>query len=298
MMLSLSRRLRAEILEQRTLLAADFTNWAESQAASPAQSVQPSAADVAAYIAGDANRDGRFDQLDVLNVLQAGKYLSGQSADWSEGDWNGDGRFDQHDIVMALKGNDFLDLAYDARARIKRGTADVTRATPGRFGSVPDTDPPEFFDPTGQSPHSSFRRATDGFSFNLHTNNLPPGTYTVWMVVFANQTLCSDTCGGDDVFVPEQNNSVFYVDGGVVHENGVGNFHASAKLGEFPGEVLLPGAWGDRSADPSTAEYHGIIRYHGPASDDPDVLYAQTHTFEGGCDVFACYDPQALAFVR
>ena len=52
---------------------------------------------------GDANRDGRFDHLDLVQVLQAGKYLSGLPATWSEGDWNMDGVFDQDDLVAALQ---------------------------------------------------------------------------------------------------------------------------------------------------------------------------------------------------
>jgi hypothetical protein len=39
--------------------------------------------------AGDANGDLQFDQLDVVQVLQAGKYLTGQPAGWSDGNWNG-----------------------------------------------------------------------------------------------------------------------------------------------------------------------------------------------------------------
>ena len=51
---------------------------------------------------GDANGDGSFDQLDLVVVLQAGKYQSLEFADWHEGDWNGDGLFDRLDIVAAL----------------------------------------------------------------------------------------------------------------------------------------------------------------------------------------------------
>lgn len=52
---------------------------------------------------GDANQDGRFDQADILLVLQAAKYDTGDPADWTEGDWNGDGRFDSLDLVLALQ---------------------------------------------------------------------------------------------------------------------------------------------------------------------------------------------------
>jgi hypothetical protein len=53
--------------------------------------------------AGDANRDGAFNQLDIVQVLQAGKYQTGQPAAWSEGDFNGDSLCDQLDIVAALQ---------------------------------------------------------------------------------------------------------------------------------------------------------------------------------------------------
>ena len=56
---------------------------------------------------GDVNADGRFDQRDLIAVLQSGKYLSGQSADWTEGDWNGDGLFDQLDIVDVLQADTY-----------------------------------------------------------------------------------------------------------------------------------------------------------------------------------------------
>ena len=52
--------------------------------------------------AGDANRDRRFDMLDLVQVQQSNKYRVDELAGWSEGDWNGDLRFDQLDLVDAL----------------------------------------------------------------------------------------------------------------------------------------------------------------------------------------------------
>ncbi len=54
-------------------------------------------------IAGDANRDGVFNQLDIVQILQSAKYQTGQPATWAEGDFNRDGVFDQLDIVAALQ---------------------------------------------------------------------------------------------------------------------------------------------------------------------------------------------------
>ena len=66
--------------------------------------------------AGDANRDFQFDQLDIVQVLQAAKYLSGQDATFGEGDWTGDGVFDQLDIVAALQTGNYLQGPYAVRA--------------------------------------------------------------------------------------------------------------------------------------------------------------------------------------
>lgn len=91
------------------LLAADVTTAAES--VGPMSDVDDG---VPAYVAGDANRDGRFDQSDMVEVLRAGKYLSDEPASWSEGDWNGDNRFDQMDIVVALQFGDYVHGTFDA----------------------------------------------------------------------------------------------------------------------------------------------------------------------------------------
>jgi hypothetical protein len=78
--------------------------------------------------AGDANRDGLFDQRDLVQVLQAARYLTGKPATWGEGDWNGapwvtldeppqgDGVFDQSDIVAALNGARYIASAAQAVA--------------------------------------------------------------------------------------------------------------------------------------------------------------------------------------
>jgi hypothetical protein len=75
---------------------------------------------------GDSDRDGDFDQLDLVRVQIGAKYLSGQQASWGEGDWNGapapggtldnpppgDSRFDQIDIIAALNAGKYLTGPY------------------------------------------------------------------------------------------------------------------------------------------------------------------------------------------
>ncbi len=57
---------------------------------------------------GDANGDGRFDQLDIVQVLQAGKLATSEPATWAEGDWNADGVFDRFDLIAALQTGNYL----------------------------------------------------------------------------------------------------------------------------------------------------------------------------------------------
>jgi hypothetical protein len=81
------------------------------------------------YRAGDANRDHRFDQADIIQVLQAAKYLTNEPADWAQGDWNGDGWFDRIDVVIALRADDYSpevlterrDDAYRVTRRLESG---------------------------------------------------------------------------------------------------------------------------------------------------------------------------------
>ena len=79
--------------------------------------------------AGDADQDLDFDQLDLVQVSVAGKYLTGQAASWGEGDWNGapggtqgappigDGQFNQLDIIAALNADIYLRGPYAALQR-------------------------------------------------------------------------------------------------------------------------------------------------------------------------------------
>ncbi len=76
--------------------------------------------------AGDADMNLKFDQLDVIKVLLAGKYLTGQPATWGEGDWDrapggipghpptGDKLFNHLDIVAALQNGLYLAGPYAA----------------------------------------------------------------------------------------------------------------------------------------------------------------------------------------
>ena len=77
-------------------------------------------------LAGDANMDYEFNQLDLVQVQIAAKYLTGQPATWGDGDWDGapggepgspptgNGMFDQLDIIAALGAGTYLQGPYNA----------------------------------------------------------------------------------------------------------------------------------------------------------------------------------------
>ena len=78
---------------------------------------------------GDSDGDGDFDQNDIILVLQANKYFSGQSATWTEGDWNQDGLFDQFDIIEAQQTGSYLQNANAALRELFPVTGPTPEAT-------------------------------------------------------------------------------------------------------------------------------------------------------------------------
>ncbi len=76
---------------------------------------------------GDANLDGHFDSLDMVNVFQAGQYQDAidDNSGWATGDWNADGDFTSEDFVVA-----FQDGGYEL-------TASPTAAVPEPRTLVP-----------------------------------------------------------------------------------------------------------------------------------------------------------------
>ncbi len=109
-------RLALETLEHRTLLSAVglTTGFQPSSMELDNSAVYETVQDAPAFSAGDANRDGLFDQRDLVEILQAGKYLTGESAVWGEGDWNGDNVFDQGDLIAALQTGNYANAGVSA----------------------------------------------------------------------------------------------------------------------------------------------------------------------------------------
>ena len=119
-----------------TIMSGDFSAWGVG--------------DITRLQAGDADQDLDFDQLDLVAVQIAGKYLTGQAATWGEGDWDnapggepgnppvGDNLFNQLDIIQALNAGKYLTGPYAAIS--SGGVADdgqtsvIYNATTGELG--------------------------------------------------------------------------------------------------------------------------------------------------------------------
>jgi len=163
-----------------------------------------------------------------------------------------------------------------------------------------------FFPPT-EGGESTLSRGDNWISYTLQTTGLPAGAYTNWWVILNHPDECANPdptvgsqCGLGDAFLPDPSPSVFWATGGVVQDDGVGHFQARIFVGDdlgIPGEQFL---FGPGLLNPKGAEVFLIVKYHGPASDDPDVLRGQTYTLLGSCSEGAnadassmqCFDPQ------
>ncbi|NND32424.1 MAG: hypothetical protein HKN76_07510 [Saprospiraceae bacterium] len=174
--------------------------------------------------------------------------------------------------------------------------------------------PGTFFAPTkGSNVH--LLRGKNFIQFQMHTTGLPAGAYTVWYIIFNNTDICTTPnpaggfCGEPDLFGDET--AVVWATGGIVQSNGVGNFGDRIRVGEERSETIILGSDIDFPlTNPAGAEVHLIVKYHGAASSDPDVLYGQTHTLLGNCGEndgansfdggpgfgIQCFDPQLAVF--
>lgn len=140
-------------------------------------------------------------------------------------------------------------------------------------------------------------RNADGVAYTISTTGLlPGGAYTNWWVIFNEPQFCSPPgCGADDFPQnggnPNAGASVLWATGRVVDANGQGNFAshlAAGGVSSAPGQVLF----GPALLNPR-AEIHIIVRSHGPASGDPNVLQLQLTTVAGGCSLSnPCQDQQ------
>ncbi|MDH3709851.1 MAG: hypothetical protein OER04_08185 [Cyclobacteriaceae bacterium] len=180
----------------------------------------------------------------------------------------------------------------------------------GELGGPTNVLVPGTLFPPLENSFAILKRQHNGVRFKLHTTGLPEGAYTVWYVIFNDPSSCigpgigGGVCGEEDLFLPSA--AVVWGTGNIVSHNGVGHFSDKIAVGETRSETVLLGA--DLSyplENPQGAEIHLIVKYHGPASNDKEVLWDQTHTLLGSCGPdegansfdagpfgIQCFDPQ------
>ena len=102
---------------------------------------------------GDADMNGIFDQSDILLVLRAAKYLTGQPASFAEGDWTGDGIFDQLDIIAAIAAGTYVNMSHATHRDSPHGgggkTAETARSATMAFATGLNVKDDDFTDSNG-----------------------------------------------------------------------------------------------------------------------------------------------------
>jgi len=160
--------------------------------------------------------------------------------------------------------------------------------------------------------HAEAKLVRDDDSVDLDLETYRVGdehTFTVWWIIFNNPAACATTpCGPGDLPQNGGNPAVqgagLWATGGLSDDDGELKLTAHLEENNPPGQVL-PWSDPDGLLDAEGAEIHIVIRDHGPEQDG--LLYAQTHTFGGGCNNtppilgtngnYACVDVQAAIFL-
>lgn len=179
----------------------------------------------------------------------------------------------------------------------------------GKEGGLSNVLPVGVMYPPTNGGTATLKRGDNYIQFNMHTTGLPPGAYTVWYVFFNETGDCTNAtplgaCGEGDLGISTM--SIVWATGKVVKSNGIGNFSDRIYVGEQRSETFFIG---DELSSPLTnpdgVEVHLIVKYHGPASDDPAILHEQLTTLLGSCGPddganshltlafgYQCFDPQ------
>jgi len=163
-------------------------------------------------------------------------------------------------------------------------------------------------------------RMEHGLSVTMTSADLKPGhVYSLWWVIMDVPENCTDNnCSFDDVFLMDDDGRYILDDNGqrqanslqresavisnlsgmgtIGLDNGKAVFRAHLPIGDLSGDNLF----GPGLHNPMTAEVHIIIRDHGPASPDPEILAEQLMEPWGGCpdplDRSPCEDIQVVFF--
>ncbi len=142
---------------------------------------------------------------------------------------------------------------------------------------------------------ATLTRTDSRVGFSINTRGLQSrGTYTVWWAGFNHPEKCDTPCAcgtNDDygVNADETGASTFWATGRVADRFGQATFASTVAYGEFSEETFYQRGL---AAD---AEVQLFIRGHGRPL--RGRLEEQLTTFDGGCDVRTCFEPQMVVFL-
>ena len=137
---------------------------------------------------------------------------------------------------------------------------------------------------------SKIVRNDNGVTVSVSTT-VDPGTYTMWMLLWNDPSLCNGSDGLVCDPAVDALDCVLFTAGHVVGNNGTLNYTGHRGVFDSSGAIGPPCANG--LTNPQGAAIHLIIRSHGPKL--PGQVNLQISTVDGGCDVNVCDDVQAAA---
>jgi hypothetical protein len=129
-------------------------------------------------------------------------------------------------------------------------------------------------------------RTKNGVNFRVDTNSLLPGhAYTLWVVIFNEPGQCltaPGTCTPPDLFNAAAKPDMLYGAGTVAGGSGRATFAGRTQVGDVSGSVQAPvGLLSNGLIDPFGAEFHLVVRDHGPLI--PAFMPDMIQTLAGGC---------------
>ena len=139
---------------------------------------------------------------------------------------------------------------------------------------------------------STITRHKDNYAIDFTARELTPGNaYTLWIMGWDKPRKCENPCvcvasdwGNEEIEPTIMGGTT----GRVADEYGQLDLSTVLEYGELPtgdNQVLWGGPIKNRRAQITL-----VLRDHGPASEDPEVLEAQLSSHGGGCDVNSCVD--------
>jgi hypothetical protein len=164
----------------------------------------------------------------------------------------------------------------------------TAQAGPASISTAPVIHLSDFTPVAGAS--SKIVRNDNGVTVSVSTT-VDPGTYTMWMLLWNDPSLCDGSPGLVCDPAVDPLDCVLFTAGHVVGNNGTLNYTGHRGVFDSSGAIGPPCANG--LTNPQGAAIHLIIRSHGPKL--PGQVNLQISTVGGGCDVNVCDDVQAAA---